>query len=386
MLCRRTWRPTRQRLLCAGLAACVALTLVLTFDLAAPASGLRARLRRGQGDRPNVATEEVFTWDERAVNRHMLDRSEHLASVCKSHRLGFWEQAGVYPEIVYPPAPQYGVFYFNRQYKLGYCPLYKAGTTSWLYNFAILGGYTEAQIARSKQQISHISRSVTPELEFDGARQALNDSFVFLVVRHPFERLLSAYRDKLENIRVGLQHGTEHFYQKYGRRIVEKYRHKSAGAIAKTWDALGVLREVVSRLALRPGAGDDEKVPPLGIEPTFSEFVQYLIGTDLANYADDHWIPYYLFCTPCSVRYDAVAKFETLREDQEYILRRSGVDHVIDIEAKWRHLTKGKPTRAVADSYFSTLTREQAQKLYWKYKLDFELFDYSPEEYFRMTT
>ena len=59
----------------------------------------------------------------------------------------------------------------GRKYKLGYCPLYKSGSTSWLYNFALLGGYTEEQIARSRRQISDISRSVTPELEFDGARQ-----------------------------------------------------------------------------------------------------------------------------------------------------------------------------------------------------------------------
>ncbi|XP_037068282.1 carbohydrate sulfotransferase 11-like [Pollicipes pollicipes] len=313
----------------------------------------------------------------------MKARTEHLAQVCQSHRLGLWEQPGVYPDITYPPSPQYSVFYFNRKYKLGYCPLYKSGTTSWLYNFAILGGYTEAQISRSTKQISDISRSVTPELEFDGARQALNDSYLFLVVRHPFERILSAYRDKLENIRVGLEHGTEHFYQKYGRRIVEKYRHGAVAPRAKHWDTFGVLKEVVKRVAFRSGDGDDESVPPLGIEPTFAEFVQYLIDTDLANYSDDHWIPYYLYCTPCSVRYHAVAKFETLREDQEYVLKRGAVDHLI--HAKWRHMTKGKPTKAVAESYFSTITRDQVEKLYAKYEFDFELFQYSPEEYFRMT-
>ncbi|XP_043215528.1 carbohydrate sulfotransferase 11-like isoform X3 [Amphibalanus amphitrite] len=314
----------------------------------------------------------------------MLSRVDHLATVCKKHKLGLWQEPGVYPDIApYPPSPQYGVWYFNRKYKLGYCPLYKSGSTSWLYNFALLGGYTEEQIARSARQISDISRSVTPELEFDGARQAMNDSFLFLVVRHPFERLISAYRDKLENIRVGLEHGTEHFYKKYGRRIVEKYRRKGSGALGRGWDALNVMREVINRVAFQPGHGDDERVPPLGIEPTFAEFVQYLIDTDLANYADDHWIPYYLFCTPCNVRYHAVAKFETLRQDQEYILKMGAVDHLI--KAKWRHMTKGKPTKTVAERYFSTITLDQARKLYEKYRFDFELFEYSPDDYFRMT-
>lgn len=57
--------------------------------------------------------------------------------------------------------------------------------------------------------------------------------------------------------------------------------------------------------------------PPAGVEPTFREFVDYLIETDLGSYGDDHWMPYYLFCTPCLVKYDIIAKvpktkFETV--------------------------------------------------------------------------
>jgi len=48
--------------------------------------------------------------------------------------------------------------------------------------------------------------------------------------------------------------------------------------------------------------------PPAGVEPTFREFVDYMIETDLGSYGDDHWMPYYLFCTPCLVKYDIIAK------------------------------------------------------------------------------
>lgn len=54
--------------------------------------------------------------------------------------------------------------------------------------------------------------------------------------------------------------------------------------------------------------------PPAGIEPTFREFVQYLIHTDLANYGDDHWMPYYLYCTPCAIDYDILAKVDQLHD------------------------------------------------------------------------
>jgi len=47
--------------------------------------------------------------------------------------------------------------------------------------------------------------------------------------------------------------------------------------------------------------------------PLFEEFVRWLLcqwraGNDL----DMHWTPVVNFCTPCQVRFDVIAKFETL--------------------------------------------------------------------------
>lgn len=78
-----------------------------------------------------------------------------------------------------------------------------------------------------REQLSTIARRVIPELEYPEAERVLNASGRLLIVRHPFERLLSAYRDKLENSVTGREHGTLHFYRKYGAKIVRKYRSKS---------------------------------------------------------------------------------------------------------------------------------------------------------------
>lgn len=92
--------------------------------------------------------------------------------------------------------------------------------------------------------------------------QALQSTLKLLVVRHPFERILSAYRDKLENTQVGGEHGTVHFYRAYGSRIVAKYR--TGGNQTHTRDLL------------RPGTyfWDSDLPPPAGVEPTFREFVR----------------------------------------------------------------------------------------------------------------
>lgn len=167
-----------------------------------------------------------------------------------------------------------------------------------------------------------------------------------MVVRHPFERILSAYRDKLENSTVGREHGTLHFYEKYGRKIVAKYRKST--------------EEVKQQ------------------EPTFEEFVQYLIDTDLVNYADDHWIPYYLYCTPCLTNYDVIIYFETFQEDIHLLLRL--------IEEKsmpeWKHSNSiGRSRKELVKSYYRKLSHETILKLYEKYRIDFELFGYSIDGY-----
>jgi len=115
----------------------------------------------------------------------------------------------------------------HRIRNISYCPIYKAATTTWLYNLCLLMNVSEKTLNNSKEQLSTIARRVMPEFEYPEADRLLNATRKLLVVRHPFERLLSAYRDKLENSMVRWEHGTLHFYQKYGAKIVRKYRSKS---------------------------------------------------------------------------------------------------------------------------------------------------------------
>lgn len=175
-----------------------------------------------------------------------------------------------------------------------------------------------------------------------------------MIVRHPFERLLSAYRDKLENATAGLEHGTMHFYQKYGRKIVAKYRQ----------------------------SGSENAQ----MEPTFDEFARYLADTDLSLYADDHWIPYYLFCTPCLIDYDLIVHFETLDQDIRLLLQvlreknqienNKETDKVSQTCPEWKHKTTGGRSVEFISSYFRQLKKSTVHELFEKYRLDFELFGY----------
>lgn len=182
-----------------------------------------------------------------------------------------------------------------------------------------------------------------------------------MIVRDPFERLVSAYRDKLENLNIGKKHGVEFFYRKYGKKIVQKYRKKPLNDTE-------IYGDYESNLPKRQG-----------VEPTFQEFVKYLIDTDLTHYADDHWMPYYLYCTPCFIDFDVIAKFETIERDQKFLINKLKMRD--QFQPKWKHLTKGRQTSEVVKKYMATISKSDVQKLIEKYQVDFEMFGYSYEKY-----
>ena len=57
--------------------------------------------------------------------------------------------------------------------------------------------------------------------------------FSFLTVRHPFERILSAYRDKFFSLSEakGEKIKAAKFYSLYGRKILSRYRTDNATAL-----------------------------------------------------------------------------------------------------------------------------------------------------------
>ncbi|XP_014210098.1 carbohydrate sulfotransferase 11-like [Copidosoma floridanum] len=295
------------------------------------------------------------------------DRIEQVQRVCKKYKLGAYRSASYEVEFKEPPAPQYGVFYIDNRHNVSYCPIYKAGSTTWIYNLCLLNGVSKEELQSGREQISVIARRVMPEMDYPEADELLKKTAKILIVRHPFERLLSAYRDKLENSVAGREHGSLHFYKKYGSSIVRKYHDDSQPKPRSD--------QVIRKLGVPE---------PAGIEPTWREFVDYLINTDLSSYADDHWAPYYLYCTPCLVDYDLIAKVETLGRDQAFAIQQLGLAD--SIEPRWRHSSSNSAGVDPAAVYFSQLDKERVRKLHNKFRLDLELFGYSAEPYYELAT
>jgi hypothetical protein len=165
----------------------------------------------------------------------------------------------------------------------------------------------------------------------------------FIVVRDPLERLLSAYRDKLENAKTG--------------------HYKMVGAMIAA-------RKHGLNYAMHHG-------------PTFSDFVDYVLSTERRGQKlNEHWVPYYRFCTPCSLNFTVIAKLDTLEEDSRFILDTAQVPS--EITVRERNSNERGRTRWTVEKYYSQLSQEQVQGLVDLYAADFELFGYDYRPYLKM--
>ena len=90
-----------------------------------------------------------------------------------------------------------------------------------------------------------------------------------------------------------------------------------------------------------------------------------------------HWLPYVSKCSLCSFDFTAVGKLENMQEDIHFIGKVAGVE----LESIVTNPSSGGSTSELARKYFSQLDKEDVEKLFQLYKMDFEMFGYSPNLY-----
>ncbi|XP_019869912.1 carbohydrate sulfotransferase 11 isoform X2 [Aethina tumida] len=166
------------------------------------------------------------------------------------------------------------------------------------------------------------------------AKDCLNTYTNFLMVRHPFERLLSAYRNKFEGPSV-------YFKLRFGRYIIKNYRTNATDSEVETG------------------------------RPSFSEFVRYIIKEGLRE--NEHWTPIYDLCHPCSINYTFVGRYETLGQDSTTILDMIGAPPIVF------PATRTHGTSDLVRDYLQQLSITEIGELRKLYQRDFEMFGYNLE-------
>ena len=123
----------------------------------------------------------------------------------------------------------------------------KAASTSWLHAFLKLASVPDHLIPEDNGMGLHaFLRDKYPLLSKNLNKQFMTKSVKFVVVRHPFERIVSAYLDKLHSyarvrnqfllsyfqyrhlnvISQDLKYRGGYYYAMYGADIVNMYRSK----------------------------------------------------------------------------------------------------------------------------------------------------------------
>ncbi|UYV73917.1 CHST13 [Cordylochernes scorpioides] len=234
----------------------------------------------------------------------------------------------------------------NDAHHILYCNVPKVASTNWKRVLMVLtAGSARRDPLRIAGNETHapnlfVTLSQLPKEEI---LPRLRSYTKLMFVRNPYERLLSAYRNKLEHTY------TSYFQMRFGRKIIQQYR-KNASA------------ESLAR----------------GHDVTFEEFLQYVADLDTSdNFMawNEHWRPVSSLCHPCHIDYDVVGKYESLQEDANYALWLAGVSDLVVFPQR-RTTYAAPPSSSLLASYFHNISAPLISRLGALYEPDLLVFEY----------
>ena len=279
-------------------------------------------------------------------------------------------------------------FIHLKEKNILYCPVFKAASSTWINIMLELAKDkiakkelvqklpTEDLIERAK--IAGIYEeyftldSLTSEEQYHSKVSGFpnKSTTAFLVVRHPFERLVSAFRDKLER-----SHPDNNFYfEMYGETIVQQFRGEAIDLFGN--DFFNSSNNFGALLPIPDNRRPNAKFP------SFWEFVQYLLRPEIPMGMDEHWVPTYYHCSICEKSHLAVLthvlKFEHLETENSAFLNYGlNMGSLRDIRYTNGNRPEGISSSAITKLYFSTLSNADINGLYKLFQPDFMLFDYN---------
>ncbi|KAM7296608.1 hypothetical protein ISCGN_021765 [Ixodes scapularis] len=220
-------------------------------------------------------------------------------------------------------------------HKVGYCFINKVASTTVKSIFGLLLHISNTGNTVNSLHKAFLEQVLTVSHKTFLQRSSQERYTTAMFVRHPFERLVSAYVDKALCPRAG----NVYYYNRY-------------------WN-------------------DVPNVKATGRNLTFPEFIDYVLNQTV-NQMNPHWAPYYVTCQPCTVKYEVVGKLETASRDFALFFRALGA-RPGDIPQKNKGVDHG--FRKSAREFFKELTLHQVMRLYERFFFDFEMFGYDFRDY-----
>nr|XP_039260304.1 carbohydrate sulfotransferase 9-like isoform X1 [Styela clava] len=226
--------------------------------------------------------------------------------------------------------------YFSDKYKLLACLIPKVGCTNFKKVLLVAEGLVNAsdatELSGDIHDIANLNLHLQTLSDVKEIKHRLNTYYKVIMVREPLHRMLSAYRNKFENSK-------NEFFKRMAKKLHEKYSNSSIPT--------------------------DKSSPLL----SFKEFATHVSSTDDNN---EHWQLFYRLCSPCAVKYDFIAKLETISDDMPFIMNTIGMSNMTFPQ-------NYPPQKRTDDEKLETYFKEIPDLrglLVKKYKYDSELFGY----------
>ena len=220
----------------------------------------------------------------------------------------------------------------NERYHFIYNMVYKVGSSNWSWMIVHdLEGYGDE--AKVRLYAHEVLQRRIPIYDESQIKDFLKNYKIFIFVRNPLSRILSAYLDKFVR-------GRNEFYSNVAKNIIAKYRK---------------------------GVNTND----VGIDVTFTEFINYLV--DAEELYDGHWRPIYIENMPCEVSFDVIGKLEDANDDIPYTIKTIGLWNVTN----YGKTPSGKAKASeLLQTYYSQLPPKLLQQFYKVYEPDFHMFGY----------
>ena len=258
---------------------------------------------------------------------------------------------------------------------MAYCDIPKSASQTWRDTFCRMNNIKFSNSSRSDcHEMLYSKHSLRPT-SIDELTQ-LNDLNIvkFMFVRHPLERLASAYNNK--------------FVTPMDKSCV--IREKDTDV--PIYDAyINHMRHYQKRHMNMNSS--NACLANYSNEFQFSCFVEYvLVATEnvatLPNTSKDiHWWPYTEICSVCNVHYDFIGHLEDFQDDLQLLLDKfpdnNALMELYEQKKKIHCRTNCDGTdKDVYLKYFHQITKATILRLYHRYKNDFELGGYEfPSKY-----
>ncbi|XP_063951937.1 carbohydrate sulfotransferase 9-like [Lytechinus pictus] len=253
--------------------SCVSIITIFLFSKDDFITRLRL-IQHRKGERVEVTgAAPTLEYDPEGIQLTQTERKQCLKRVCK--------QLNHTNTIEKLSNKQLSQIYIFPKLKMMYCFVPKVATTSLKQLLLAIHGYPESTYDNPHKEFPHRFLRVRQFLRNKTKKKLLGYNR-FLFVRNPYTRLLSAFRDKLQDypnaFTAELQSRVKEWIRKYEPKLAKKY--------------------------------PSDRI-------SFEEFVTHYLKADTKNI---HWGDMFELCHPCTFHYDFIGDYETIESDKGFFL------------------------------------------------------------------